>query len=98
MAERVIVYWREIPAHIVVRAGRARASRALPERFQLAIDACAMKTGAKDSDAYLADWRRGAPERCADDLDGVLAAGVAAIDTAYSPQRLTALVAAGGFE
>ncbi len=39
----------------------AAAPRAfqLPERFEQAIDRCAMRTGARDSDAYLADWRRG---------------------------------------
>ena len=33
-------------------------------RFVQAIDQCAMQTGAKDTDSYLAEWRRGAPEPC----------------------------------
>ena len=59
MAERVIVYWRDIPAQVIVKAGRKSAKRELPVRFVQAIDACAMRVGATDTDAYLAEWRRG---------------------------------------
>ena len=31
------------------------------ERFEQAIDRCAMKIGAKDADDYLAEWRKAAP-------------------------------------
>ena len=69
MADRVIVYWRDIPAQVIVKAGRKPAKRELPERFAQAIDAAAMRDGASDTDAYLAEWRRGAPEPCGDDLE-----------------------------
>ena len=36
----------------------AGAKIQLPERFEQAIDRCAMKIGAKDADAYLAEWRK----------------------------------------
>ncbi|MBW3600268.1 MAG: virulence factor, partial [Planctomycetes bacterium] len=39
MAERTIVYWRDIPAQVVVRAGRRRVSGAAAARFTAAIDA-----------------------------------------------------------
>jgi len=68
MAELIIVYWRDIPAQVLVRQGRKAARRELPERFIQAIDRAAMRVGAKESDAYLAQWRRGAPEPCGDDL------------------------------
>jgi len=58
MAELTIVFWRDIPAQVIAGSGRRAIRKALPERFEQAIDRCAMKVGAKDSDAYLADWRR----------------------------------------
>jgi hypothetical protein len=98
MAERVIVYWRDIPAQVVVRAGRRREAAELGERFVQAIDRCAMRTGAADGEAYLAEWRRSVPVPCGDDLMAELAAVMTEIDTSYGQSRLDALVAAGGYE
>jgi hypothetical protein len=58
MPAMTIVYWRDIPAQVIVKAGRKSAKRQLPERFEQAIDRCAMKVGARDSDAYLAECSR----------------------------------------
>ena len=46
MPEVTIVYWRDIPAQVIVGAGRRAAKMPLPERFEQAIDRCAMKVGA----------------------------------------------------
>jgi len=51
MPSVVIVYWRDIPAQVIVGKGRRAAKVQLPERFEQAIDRCAMKVGARDSDA-----------------------------------------------
>ena len=96
MAERIIVYWRDIPAQVIVKAGRKAAKRELPERFVQAIDACAMRTGARDTDAYLAEWRRGAPEPCGDDLEAEADAALARLEDEYGRDRLRELVADGG--
>lgn len=96
MAERVVVYWRDIPAQVVVKAGRRTARRQLPERFEQAIDRAAMRAGLTGTDAYLEQWRRAAPEACGDDLDAEAGAAAAALDRAYPAERLRALVAAGG--
>mgnify|MGYP000132624792 CR=1 FL=1 len=61
MAQVITVYWRDIPAQVIVGKGRRAAKRQLTERFEQAIDRCAMKVGAKDDDAYLAEWRKTAP-------------------------------------
>ena len=95
-AQRIIVYWRDIPAQVIVRQGRRAEKRELPEQFIKAIDACAMATGAKDSDAYLAEWRRGEPEACSADLATEADAAVAAILSAYDMDRLKQLIAYGG--
>jgi len=96
LAERVIVYWRDIPAQVIVKAGRKSAKRELPERFAQAIDAAAMRDGASDTDAYLAEWRRGAPEPCGDDLEAEADAAFARLESEYGRDRLRQLVDNGG--
>ena len=58
MPEVTIVYWRDIPAQVIVGSGRRAAKVPLPERFEQAIDRAAMRSGAKDEDAYIAEWRK----------------------------------------
>jgi hypothetical protein len=96
VAERIIVFWRDIPAQVIVKAGRRSAKRELPVRFVQAIDQCAMRTGAKDSDSYLAEWRRGAPEPCGDDLEAEADAALARLENEYGRDRLRQLVDNGG--
>ncbi len=98
MADRIIVYWRDIPAQVTVKAGRKTARRELSLRFTEAIDMCAMRVGAADTDAYLAEWRRGTPEPCGDDLEAEADKAMADIDATYSKERLVALVNAGGVD
>ena len=72
MAQLTVVYWRDIPAQVIVKAGRQAAKRQLTERFEKAIDRAAMKAKLRDTDSYLAEWRRadpaaeGRPPRTAD--------------------------------
>ena len=81
---------------MIVKAGRKAAKRELPERFVQAIDACAMRVGASDTDAYLAEWRRGAPEPCGDDLEAEADAALARLENEYGRDRLRQLVDNGG--
>jgi hypothetical protein len=96
MAELTIVYWRDIPAQVIVRAGRRSAKRELPLRFTEAIDMCAMRVGAHDSDSYLAEWRRGDPVPVGDDLEAEADRALATIERDYDRDHLVALVKAGG--
>jgi hypothetical protein len=57
MAQVTIVYWRDMPAQIIVGAGRRATKVKLSERFEQAIDRAAMASGAAATDDYLADWR-----------------------------------------
>ena len=98
MAQRIILYWRDIPAQILVQEGRKRARRELPERFIQAIDRAAMRVGTKDSETYLAQWRKGPPEPCADDLAAVADAAYDAIIAEYDSAALEILVQNGGHE
>ncbi len=98
MARITIVYWRDIPAQVIAKAGRKTAKRVLAERFEKAIDRAAMRSGARDTDAYLAEWRRGDPAPCGDDLEAEAEALAARLEREYDDERLRALIAAGGRE
>ena len=43
MAQLTVVYWRDIPAQVIVKAGRKNAKVQLTERFEKAIDRAAMR-------------------------------------------------------
>lgn len=96
MADLVVVYWRDIPAQVIVKKGRATAKRELPLRFTEAIDMAAMRTGAAETDAYLAEWRRGEPTPVSDDLEAEADRAVSDIESTYDKERLVALVKSGG--
>ncbi|SLN77185.1 virulence factor [Oceanibacterium hippocampi] len=96
MGTLTVLYWRDIPAQVIARAGRNKVGRQLDERFEKAIDRAAMRSKTRDSDAYLAEWRRSDGEPCGDDLEQAVAARVAEIEAAFDDARLDELVAAGG--
>jgi hypothetical protein len=96
MAQLTIIWWRDIPAQVTARAGRITAKRELPQRFQAAIDRAAMRGNARDTDTYLAQWRRSAPVPCGVDLDAAVAAEAERLERDYDDARLAALVANGG--
>ena len=98
MADLIVVYWRDIPAQVIVRKGRQNAKRELPLRFTEAIDMCAMRSGAGDTDAYLAEWRKADPVPVSDDLEAEAERAAQALDAAYDRQRLVGLVHADGRE
>jgi len=97
MAEVIIVYWRDIPAQIIAGKGRRAVKRPLPERFEQAIDRCAMKVGARDTDAYLAEWRKAAPHEVPGDDETAANAELDRITTDYDNARLAALIANDGW-
>ena len=98
LAKVQVVWWRDIPAQVIAGKGRRAAKRQLPERFEQAIDRCAMKVGAKDADAYLAEWRRGTPYDLDGDDETVADAEAARLDTEYGADRIKALIAHDGWE
>ena len=98
MADLIIVYWRDIPAQVIVRKGRQNAKRELPLRFTEAIDMCAMRTGTSETDAYLAEWRKADPVPVGDDLEAEAEKALQDLDSRYPKERLVALVKAGGKE
>jgi hypothetical protein len=98
VASLIILYWRDIPSQVIVKSGRSSAKRQLSERFIRAIDAAAMHSGAKSDDAYLAEWRRGEPTPCGDDLEAEADASVARLEAEYDTHRLALLAKRDGRE
>lgn len=97
MPALTIVYWRDIPAQVIVGKGRNGAKAPLPERFEQAIDRAAMKAGAKDDDAYLAGFRKASPVEVEGDAQEVANAEAARIDAEYDAEKLKALIAGEGY-
>ncbi len=97
MPQVTIVYWRDIPAQVIVGKGRRGAKRPLPERFEQAIDRAAMKVGAEDSDAYLAEWRKAAPFEVDGTPDDIAEAEAARLDAQYDQARIKALIKNDGW-
>ena len=93
-----IIYWRDIPAQIKVKAGRQRGGRPLSKRFPVAIDEAAMQAGKTSSDDYLAEWRKSPWLEQDGDLDEVVDTLLAEVEAAYPPERLRKLIKHGGLE
>ncbi|MEJ6709749.1 MAG: virulence factor [Amylibacter sp.] len=97
MPDVTIVYWRDIPAQVIVGKGRRGAKVQLPERFEQAIDRCAMKIDAKDSDAYLAEWRKAPSHPIEGDQDEIAAAEAARLEAEFDKDRIKQLIENDGW-
>lgn len=93
-----IVYWRDIPAQVRARAGDARVSRPLSDRFQQAIDQAAMIAGMAGSDDYLGAWRTSGWEEMSGSAAEAAEAVSARLEGEYPETRLRGLAVDGGLE
>ena len=88
MAKYQVMFWKHIPAQVKAWDERGEVKRMLPDRFQAAIDAFAMKDGSTDMDAYLEGWRRGPVEERPGTPDEVLDALVEELTAANPRSKL----------
>jgi len=56
------MYWKHIPSQVKAWEGDVQVKRMLPDYFQAAIDAYAMKDGSTAMDSYLEGWHWGPVE------------------------------------
>ncbi|HXR27819.1 MAG TPA: virulence factor [Candidatus Baltobacteraceae bacterium] len=90
-----VIWWRDIPAQVVVRDGRQTAKIVLHPRFQVAIDKAAVKAGRKAMDDYIAEWHK-TQVPCTGEPDAAARAEAARLEQTYTREVLVRLVAAGG--
>ena len=57
-----------------------------------------MRAKLRDTDSYLAEWRRAEPVPCGDDLEAEATAAAERLETEWTEERLAKAVAAGGVE
>ena len=88
MASYQVMFWKHIPSQVKAWEGSTEVKRMLPDYFQAAIDAYAMKDGSTDMDAYLDGWRRGPVEERAGTPEKVLSAVVEELTAANPRSRL----------
>jgi cvfA/B/C family virulence factor len=88
LAKYQVMFWKHIPSQVKAWDGASEVKRMMPDRFQVAIDAFAMKDGSTDMDAYLEGWRRGPVEEREGSPEEVLAAVIAELDRDHPRSRL----------
>ena len=97
MPDVTVVYWRDIPAQVIVGKGRKGAKVQLSERFEQAIDRAAMKSGAAETDDYLAEWRKVVTGTAEGDPQDAASAEAARIETEFDQDRLKTLIGNDGW-
>jgi len=90
-----VIWWRDIPAQVNARDGRRTSKIVLHPRFQVAIDRAAVKSGRREMNAYIEEWRKEQRE-CGDDLDAEARAEADRLEAQYTKEVLNAIVANGG--
>lgn len=92
-----VIRWRDIPAQVTAKDGRAVAKRVLHRRFQVAIDRAAMKAGKKAASDYIGEWvsdRR----PCGPDLQSEVDTLADRFEAEHTREVLAHLVANGGWQ
>lgn len=96
MAKLTIVYWRDIPAQVIGKAGRRTVRKQLSHRFQDAIDRAAMRAGRGSSDLYLSEWRRESREVAGAELQAEVERAAGEFESSMTDEDLLRLVRSKG--
>jgi hypothetical protein len=88
MARYQVMYWKHIPSQVKAWDGTGEVKCMLPDYFQAAIDAYAMKDGSTDMDSYLDGWRWADADERAGSPQAVLDAVVEELTAANPRSRL----------
>jgi hypothetical protein len=95
-AHLITIYWRDIPAQVMARAGHDNARVCLSDRFQEAIDRAAEHAGKTDHDSYQGEWRE---ERspCSKDVEDVVDDATSRIERQFPNDVLDRRARNGGW-
>jgi hypothetical protein len=88
MANYQVMSWKHIPSQVKAWAGEDQVKSMMPDYFQAAIDAYAMRDGSTDMDAYLDGWKWGPVEEREGPPAEVLTAVVDELTAANPRSRL----------
>lgn len=88
MTKYQVMYWKHIPSQVKAWDADSETKRMLPDYFQAAIDAYAMKDGSTDMDAYLDGWRWGPVEERAGSPQEIIAVLVEELTAAHPRAKL----------
>jgi hypothetical protein len=88
LASYQVMFWKHIPSQVKAWEGETQVKRMLPDYFQAAIDAYAMRDGSTDMDAYLDGWKWGPVEERSGTPDEVVTALIEEITAANPRSRL----------
>ena len=97
MPDVTIVFWRDIPAQVIVGKGRRGAKKQLAERFEQAIDRAAMTGGLEGTDDYLSEGRKADPYTVEGDPSEIAESEAVRLETEYDQERIKALIAKDGW-
>ena len=92
----VYIFWRVIPAQFIVGKGRQAKKVKLPDRFEKAIDKCAMKLNFTDTDSYLKEWRKTSPIYCEGSQEAIIEMENKRFELDYNNKKLNQLIENGG--
>lgn len=91
MSTYEILTWHGIPTGVRATDTQGQVVEHLPLRFQVAVDAVAMKTGRTEDEAYLAGWQYSEPAERAGSATEVARAIAAELVAEYPPGRIKEL-------
>ena len=97
MAEVTIVYWRDIPAQVIVGKGRRGVQGAAVRTLRTGHRPLCHEDRRQDADAYLAEWRKAAVAEVEGEPDAIAAAEAARLEAEFDTARLKALIDADGW-
>ena len=99
MAKMITFFWRDIPSHVMYKAGRKKYRKSLDPKFETAIDRAAMRAGKGSSDAYIAEWRRKTKRlESVSDPAKLLETQVQQLEQEFSDELLEKTIKAGGIK
>ena len=99
MGKMITFFWRDIPSHVMYKAGRKKYRKSLDPKFETAIDRAAMRAGKGSSDAYIAEWRRKTKRlESVSDPAKLLETQVQQLEQEFSDELLEKTIKAGGIK